>query len=175
MHFMYGGKDWDLELVISAVLHCSSLGAVFSFARWQEQHDIFYQFLRVLNSLFRRLQATSPCWRVARILARSARERRSECQGQVISCLTNPWEVYIPQSFRSVVWGFFNVFYMAVETSPDRNPGPAQRKKMKNISHYVVAFPSSISKRLLLSLNCKKTSTYRIFATSSCSQYCILR
>ena len=70
---------------------------------------------------------------------------------------------------------FFNVFYMAVETLPDRNPGPAQRKKMKNICHNVVAFPSSISKRLLLSLNCKKTSTYRIFATSSCSQYCILR
>ena len=174
MHFMYGGKE-DLESVISAVLHCSSLGAVFSFARWQEQHDIFYQFLRVLNSLFRRLQATSPCWRVARILARSARERRSECQGQVISCLTNPWEVYIPQSLRSVVWVFFNVFYMAVETLPDRNPGPAQRKKMKNISHHVVAFPSSISKRLLLSLNCKKTSTYRIFATSPCSQYCFLR
>ena len=109
MHFMYGGKE-DLELVISAVLHCSSLGAVFSFARWKEEDNIFYQFLRVLNSLFRSLRATSPCWRVARILARSARERRSECQGQVISCLTNPWEVYIPQSFRSVVWVFFEVF-----------------------------------------------------------------
>ena len=70
---------------------------------------------------------------------------------------------------------FLKCFYMAVETLPDRNPGPAQRKKMKNISHYVVAFPSSIPKRLLLSLNCKKTSTYRIFATSSCSQYCFLR
>ena len=174
IHSMYGGKV-DLELVISAVLQCSSLGAVFSFARWQEQHDIFYQFLRVLNSLFRRLQGTSPCWRVARILARSARERRGECQGQVISCLTNPWEVYIPRSFRSVVLVFLTCFSMTVETLPDRNPDPAQRKKMKNISHHVVAFPSSISKRLLLSLNCKKTSTYRIFATSSCSQYCILR
>ena len=89
MHFMYGGKE-DLELVISAVLHCLSLGAVFIFARWQEQHDIFYQFLSVLNSLFLSLQATSPCWRVARILARSARERKGEYQGQVISCLTNP-------------------------------------------------------------------------------------
>ena len=174
MHFMYGGKE-DLELVISAVLHCSSLGAVFIFARWQEQHDVFYQFLSVLNSLFLSLQATSPCWRVARILARSARERKGECQGQVISCLTNPWEVYNPQSFRSVVLVFLTCFYMAVDTLPDRNPGPAQRKKMKNISHHVVAFPSSISKRLLLSLNCKKTSTYRIFATSSCSQYCFLR
>ena len=174
MHFMYGGKE-DLESVISAVLHCSSLGAVFSFARWKEHCNIFYQFLRVLNSLFFSLRASSPCGGVARNLARAAREMRGECQGQVISCLTNPWEVYIPQSLRSVVWVFFNVFYMAVETLPDRNPGPAQRRKMKNISHHVVAFPSSISKRLLLSLNCKKTSTYRIFATSSCSQYCILR
>ena len=168
MHFMYGGKV-DLELVISAVLQCSSLGALFSFARWQEEDNIFYQFLSVLNSLFLSLQATSPCWQVARILARSARERRGECQGQVISCLTNPWEVYIPQSFRSVVLVFLTCFSMTVETLPDRNPDPAQRKKMKNISHHVVAFPSSISKRLLLSLNCKKTSTYRIFATSSCS------
>ena len=175
MHFMYGGKDWDLELVISAVLHCSSLGAVFSFARWKEHCNIFYQFLRVLNSLFHSLRATSPCWGVARILARAAREMRGECQGQVISCLTNPWEVYIPQSFRSVVLVFLTCFYMAVDTLPDRNPGPAQRKKMKNISHHVVAFPSSISKRLLLSLNCKKTSTYRIFATPSCSQCCFLR
>ena len=60
MHFMYGGKE-DLELVISAVLQCSSLGAVFSFARWQEEDNIFYQFLSVLNSLFLSLQATSPC------------------------------------------------------------------------------------------------------------------
>ena len=109
MHFMYGGKE-DLELVISAVLQCSSLGAVFSFARWQEEDNIFYQFLRVLNSLFFSLRASSPCGGVARNLARAARERRGECQGQVISCLTNPWEVYIPQSCRSVVWVFFNVF-----------------------------------------------------------------
>ena len=110
MHFMYGGKDWDLELVISAVLQCSSLGALFSFARWQEEDNIFYQFLRVLNSLFFSLRASSPCGGVARNLARSARERRGECQGQVISSLTNPWEVYIPQSLRSVVWVFFKVF-----------------------------------------------------------------
>ena len=174
IHSMYGGKV-DLELVISAVLQCSSLGAVFSFARWKEHCNIFYQFLRVLNSLFLSLRATSPCGGVARILARAARERRGECQGQVISCLTNPWEVYIPQSFRSVVLVFLTCFSMAVETLRDRNPGPAQRKKMKNISHHVVVFPSSISKRLLLSLNYKKTSTYRIFATSSCSQCCFLR
>ena len=175
MHFMYGGKDWDLELVISAVLQCSSLGALFSFARWQEEDNIFYQFLRVLKSLFFSLRASSPCGGVARNLARAAREMRGECQRQVISSLTNPWEVYIPQSCRSVVWVFLTCFCMAVETLPDRNPGPAQRKKMKNISHHVVAFPSSISKRLLHSLNYKRTSTYRIFATSSCSQYCFLR
>jgi len=40
IHFMYGGKE-DLELVISAVLQCSSLGAFFSFARWQEHYNIF--------------------------------------------------------------------------------------------------------------------------------------
>ena len=90
MHFMYGGKDWDLELVISAVLQCSSLGALFSFARWQEEDNIFYQFLRVLKSLFFSLRASSPCGGVARNLARAAREMRGECQRQVISSLTNP-------------------------------------------------------------------------------------
>ena len=90
MHFMYGGKDWDLELVISAVLQCSSLGALFSFARWQEEDNIFYQFLRVLKSLFFSLRTSSPCGGVARNLARAAREMRGECQRQVISSLTNP-------------------------------------------------------------------------------------
>lgn len=89
IHFMYGGKE-DLELVISAVLQCSSLGAVFSFARWQEEDNIFYQFLRVSNSLFLSLQASSSRGGVARILARARRERRGDCQGQVIFSLTNP-------------------------------------------------------------------------------------
>lgn len=134
MHFMYGGKE-DLELVISAMLQCSSLGAVFSFARWQEQHDIFYQFLSVLNSLFLSLQATSPCWRVARILARSARERRGECQGQVIFSLTNPWEIYIPQSCRSVVWGFFNVFlYGGRDLTWQKSGSSSAEKDEKHLS-----------------------------------------
>lgn len=102
------------------------------------------------------------------------KERRVSGAGHFL--FDQPMRSLHPPVFQISSMGlFFNVFYMAVETLPDRNPGPAQRKKMKNICHNVVAFPSSISKRLLLSLNCKKTSTYRIFATSSCSQYCILR
>ena len=105
---------------------------------------------------------------------RARKERRVSGTGHFL--LDQPMRSLHPPVFEISSMGFFfNVFYMAVETLPDRNPGPAQRKKMKNISHHVVAFPSSISKRLLLSLNCKKTSTYRIFVTSSCSQYCTLR
>ena len=105
---------------------------------------------------------------------RARKEKRVSGAGHFL--FDQPMRSLHPPVFQISSMGFFfNVFYMAVETSPDRNPAPARRKKVKNISHFVVAFSSSISKRLLLSLNCKKTSTYRIFATSSCSQYCILR
>lgn len=110
MHFMYGGKE-DLELVISAVLHCSSLGAVFSFARWKEEDNIFYQFLRVLKSLFFSLAASKlsmwgSCEKSRESGARN--ERRVSEAGHLF--LDQPMRSLHPPVLQISSMGFFNVF-----------------------------------------------------------------